>query len=309
MKISSVVGAILLAGCAAVTFAQTQTDVVKPIIITGEVVRYEPGQIIVVRSADKGEVSYTLMPSLTVPADVQVGRTVSLHTEPGAGGATVVKRITTTSVTPSGNVKRTTEETRTSPSGETTTTRTTQITGEVVRFDPGKMIVLRLPDAREMTYTFAPGVTVPTSIEAGRRVTLYTEPGSGGSVLVRRVVTTSLTPEGNVQRTTEETRTSPTGETSRTTTTSISGTVQAYEAGKSITIGRPDGTEVTYVINEQSQLPAGIAIGRGVILYPSSVGSGTDPMVKRVVYTKTKTKTKHGKTRTETKTKTETQQP
>jgi hypothetical protein len=220
MRIFSAVGAALLAGCAAVTFAQTQTysasTTTKPIMITGEVVRYEPGHVIVLRS-DKGEVSYTLMPSLTVPADVQVGRTVSLYTEPGEGGNTVVKRITTTSVTPSGNVKQTTEETRTSPSGETT----------------------------------------------------------------------------------------------RTTTTSISGTVQAYEAGKSITITRPDGTEVTYVINDQSQLPAGIAIGRRVTVYPSSVSSGSDAMVQRVVYTttKTKTKTKHGKTRTETKTKTETQQP
>lgn len=290
MRILSAVGAALLAGSAAVTIAQTQTysesTTTKPIIITGEVVRYEPGQVIVLRSADKGEVSYTLMPSLTVPADVQVGRTVSLHTEPGAGGATVVKRITTTSITPGGNVKQTTEETRTTPSGETTTTRTTQITGEVVRFEPGKMIVLRLPDAKEMTYTFAPGVTVPTGVEVGRKVTLYTEPGSGGSVLVRRVVTTSVTPEGNVQRTTEETRTSPSGATTTTTTTSITGTVKAYEAGKSITIMRPDGTQVTYVINEQSQLPAGIAIGRRVIVYPSI--SGSDTLVQRVVYTTTK---------------------
>ena len=53
MKIRSAVGAVLLAGCATFTFAQTQTDVVKPVVITGEVVRYEPGQVIVLRSADK----------------------------------------------------------------------------------------------------------------------------------------------------------------------------------------------------------------------------------------------------------------
>ena len=220
MKITAAVGAAVLIGCAAVTFAQTQTYTetkrteIKPVVVTGEVVRYEPGHVIVIRSAGRDEVSYTLMPSVTVPSDVQVGRTVSLYTEPGEGGSTLVKRVTVTSVTPSGNVKRTTEETRTSPTGETTTN----------------------------------------------------------------------------------------------TSTTISGTVQAYEAGKSITITRADGTQATYVINDSSQLPTGLAIGRRVIIYPSTMTTGTDPMVQRVVYTTTKTKTKHGRTHTETKTKTETHQ-
>jgi hypothetical protein len=217
MRLHTVVGIALFAGCAVSAAAQTQTTEtttrteVKPVVISGEVVRYEPGHVIVVRSRDGGEVSYTLMPSLTVPADVQVGRTVTLYTEPGEEGATLVKRVTTTSVTPSGNVKRTTEETRTSPKGE---------------------------------------------------------------------------------RTTE-------------TTTTVSGTVQAYEPSKSITITRADGTEVTYVINDQSVLPTGIAIGRRVTIYPSTVTSGSDQMVQRVVYTTTKTKTnKHGETETKTKTET-----
>jgi hypothetical protein len=198
MKLSTAVGAAVLAGCAAIALAQPQTYTettrteVKPVVVTGEVVRYEPGHVIVVRS-ESGEVSYTLMPNVTVPADVQVGRMVSLYTEPGSGGSTLVKRVTTTSVTPDGNVRRTTEETRTSPSGETTTT----------------------------------------------------------------------------------------------TTTTVSGTVQAYEAGKSITVTRADGTQVTYMINDTSQLPAGIAIGKRVVVYPTTVGS--DPFVQRIIYiTKTK---------------------
>jgi len=217
MRLHTVVGIALVAGSALTASAQTQTYTettrteVKPVVITGEVVRYEPGHVIVIRS-DKGEVSYTLMPSLTVPSDVQIGRTVSLYTEPGKDGDTVVKRVTTTSVTPSGDVKKTTETTRTSPSGETTTE----------------------------------------------------------------------------------------------TTTTISGTVKTYEAGKSITITRPDGTQVTYIINDQSQLPTGIAVGRRVTIYPSAVTSGTDQTVQRVVYTTTttKSKTKHGETETKTKTET-----
>ena len=219
MRIHTVVGIALFAGCAVSAAAQTQTSTettttrteMKPVIINGEVVRYEPGRVIVVRSRDKGEVSYTLMPSLTVPSDVQVGRTVTLYTEPGEDGATLVKRVTTTSVTPGGNVKRTTEETRTSPSGESTTE----------------------------------------------------------------------------------------------TSTTVSGTVQAYEPSKSLTITRADGTQVTYMINDESQLPTGIAVGRRVTIYPSTVTSGSDPMVRRVIYTTTKTKTnKHGETETKTKTET-----
>ena len=38
-----------------------------------------------------------------VPADIQVGKNVTLYTEPGADGSeTIVRRVTTTSVTPGG---------------------------------------------------------------------------------------------------------------------------------------------------------------------------------------------------------------
>jgi len=188
----------------------------------------------------------------------------------------------------------------------TTEVRPVVITGEVIRYEPGHVIVVRSADRGEVSYTLMPSLTVPSDIQVGRTVTLYTEPGEGGSTLVKRVTTTSVTPSGNVKRTTEETRTSPSGESTTTTTTSISGTVRAFEAGRSITITRPDGTEVTYMINPQSQLPMGVAVGRRVIIYPSTVSTGDEQTVQRVVYTttKTKSKTKHG--RTETKTKTET---
>ena len=45
-----------------------------------------------------------------------------------------------------------------------------------------------------------------------------------------------------MRRTTEETRTSPTGERMTETTTTVSGTVQSHEPSKSITITRADGT-------------------------------------------------------------------
>jgi len=157
------------------------------------------------------------------------------------------------------------------------------VTGEVVRYEPGHVIVVR-SDKGEVTYMLTPTVTVPTDVRVGRTVSLYTEPGEGGSVLVKRVTTTSVTPEGNVKRTTEETRTHPSGVTTTTTTTTISGTVQAYEAGKSITVTRADGTQVTYVINDASQLPADMAVGRRIVLYPATTGS--EPVVERIIYYK-----------------------
>jgi len=267
-------------GLAAVTSAQsyTQTEV-KGTTVVGEVIRYEPGRVIVIRGADDKEVSYVLSPSIKVPADIQTGRRVTLYTEPGPDGATLVSRVVTTSVTPEGTVKRTTEETRTSPSGEVT--KTTTVSGEVVRYEPGKMIVVRDPSRKVVTYALAPNVDVSADVEVGRRVTLYTEPAIAGKALVSRVVTTSVTSEGKVKQTTEETRTSPSGATTKTTTTTTSaGMVEAYVPGKTITITRADGTKVTYMINEQSQVPADIVIGKSVSIVPLS--SSGEPVVRTI---------------------------
>jgi hypothetical protein len=200
MKLHTVVGVALFAGSAVGAFAQSQTYTettrkteVQPVVITGEVVRYEPGHVIVVRS-DKGEVSYTLMPSLVVPTDVRVGRTVSLYTEPGENGATVVKRVTTTSVTPSGNVKTTTETTRTTPEGETTTETTTTVSGTVQAYEAGKSITITRPDGTQVTYIINPESQLPSGIAIGRRVTIYpTTVTTGSDMTVRRVVYTTKT--------------------------------------------------------------------------------------------------------------------
>ena len=178
------------------------------------------------------------------------------------------------------------------------------VTGEVLRYEPGHVIVIR-SDKGEVSYTLMPSLVVPTDVKVGRTVTLYTEPGENGATLVKRVTTTSITPSGEVKRTTETTRTTPEGVSTTETTTTVSGTVEAYEAGKSITITRPDGTQVTYIINAESQLPTGIVVGRRVTIYPSTVAAGSDMTVRRVVYTTTKSKTnKHGETETKTKTET-----
>jgi len=168
-------------------------------------------------------------------------------------------------------------------SAQTIETKVVTVDGEVIRYEPGQVIVLRGGDNKEVSYTLSPSVTVPAEVAIGRRVTLYTAPGKGGTTMVSRVTTTSVTPEGNIKRTTEETKTHPSGVTTKTTTTDISGKVEAYESGKTLTILRPDGSKVTYVINAKSQVPADMAIGKTVTILP--LGSSPQPVVQTVTYT------------------------
>jgi len=162
-------------------------------------------------------------------------------------------------------------------------TKLVAVDGEVIRYVPGKMIVIRAGDNKEVSYTLSPEVAVPAEVAIGRRVTLYTAPGTGGTTTVTRVVTTSVTPEGNVKRTTEETKTDASGVTTKTTTTEITGKVEAYESGKTLTILRSDGSKVTYLINAKSQVPSDLAIGKTVTILP--LGSSPQSVVQTVTYT------------------------
>ena len=80
---------------------------------------------------------------------------------------------------------------------------------------------------------------------------------------------------------------SPSGETSKTTTTTISGTVSAYEPGQSITILQPNQQTVTYTITQESQLPQEVAVGKTVTIRTMKVKGS--PVVKQVTITKTTT--------------------
>lgn len=271
MRLLSGALSIALVGAAS---AQTSNEAAqvdaKTVTISGDIVRYQPGQVIVIRDKDGKEVAYTLTPSIAVPGDLQVGQKVTLHTERGVDGSpTTVSRIVTTSVNSQGKVKSTTDETRTTASGEVTRTRTTTMSGEVVKYEPGRAIVVREPSRGVVTYTLAPDASVPADIHVGKKVTLVTEPGADGSATtVRRVTTTGVTPNGGTMSTTVETRTDAAGSTTTTTTTSISGRVEAYTAGKSITVLRSDGSRVNYSITSQSSVPEDVVIGKTITLVP-----------------------------------------
>ena len=171
---------------------------------------------------------------------------------------------------------------QTPPAAET---KYVTVDGEVVRYEAGRVIVVRGADNKEVVYTLSPSIVVPAEVKVGQRVTLYTEPGKdGGTQLVSRVTTTSVTPEGNIQRTTQDTRTLPSGATTRTTTTTISGTVDAYEAGKTVTVTRADGTRVTYLINEKSQVPADLVVGKTITIMPMATTGKGEPVAQTITY-------------------------
>lgn len=178
---------------------------------------------------------------------------------------------------------------------QTTQTETKYVTvdGEVVRYDAGRVIVIRGADNKEITYTLSPTIVLPAEVQVGRRVKLYTEPGEDGATqLVSRVTTTSVTSDGDVKRTTEDTRHLPSGATTRTTTTTISGQVEVYEAGKTLTLTQADGSKVTYVINEKSEVPADLVIGKSVSILPLATTGPGAPVAQTITYvTTTKTET------------------
>jgi len=179
--------------------------------------------------------------------------------------------------------------------------------GVVVRLEPGKVMVVRGPDMKEVTYTLSPDITIPAEVTVGHDVEFDTMRGTGDTWMVTKVTTTTL-PDGSVQRTTERTATDEMGNSATTRTTTIDGVVQTYAAGKSITLTRPDGTTVTYVVNDRSQIPTDLVVGKRVVIRTVPLTNSNDLAVEKVTYTTTKTKSKtdkHGKTTTETKTETE----
>jgi hypothetical protein len=194
----------------------------------------------------------------------------------------------------------------------TTTSKTTTVSGEVVSYEPGKTIVIRDPNSRTVTYTLDSGLVVPSEVQVGRKVTIYSSP-IDGSIRVQKITSYETTnPDGSTSTTTrvkeEPGYTSGAGSTSNpeaaqpaqseqpaqttttttTKTTRIMGTVSAYEPGQSITIAGPNSKTTTYTITTDSQLPTDVAVGKQVTV-ETSVVSGK-PVARTVTY-RTTTKT------------------
>lgn len=154
--------------------AQATAPDVKYVTVDGEVVRYEAGHTIVIRGADNKDVTYTLSPSIVVPAEVKAGHRVTLYTEPGLDGkAQLVSRVTTTSINSEGDVKRVTEDTRALPSGAVSrTTTTTNTTGKVAAYEAGKTLAVLRADGTTVTYVLNRKTKVPAGLVIGKSVSV-----------------------------------------------------------------------------------------------------------------------------------------
>lgn len=171
-------------------------------------------------------------------------------------------------------------------------TTTTVVQGKVVRYEPGKTIVLVGPDSRETTYTLAPKVEVPGDVRIGRQVSLSTEPSAdGGQVVVTRITTQSMTPEGNLKTETRTQSTSPSGEQTTTKTTTVTGTVSAFQPGQSVTFVLPDKRTVVYTLDSSSIVPSDIAVGKTYTVETTRSTSGGPLVVRRITTTTTTKKT------------------
>ena len=266
----------LLAAAPLASQAQQTEVVVAPVVVSGEVIRYEPGRAIVLKS-DGREVSYVLTPELALPADVQLGRRVSVHTERGErrhhprdpGRQHQRDAAGTGPAHDGGDARRRLGHGRAGEAddgdGRSAELRARQDdrgpTGDRRRREPGARRERGEPD----------------DVQVGQRVTLYTEPGVDGTTSVSRITTTAITPEGQTKRTVEETRTAPTGETTKTTTVNVQGTVKTYLPGKTLTVLKADGTPVTYTIAPNAAMPADLAVGKVVSV--RSIPGGTMQIV------------------------------
>jgi hypothetical protein len=187
------------------TTTQISPDGSKVTTIEGKVVRYEPGKTIVLVGPDSREVSYMLTDRVQVPTDVQVGREVSLTAEPSPSGPAVVTKITTTSITPEGNIKKETETRSMSSSAgdlqamsqSQTQTRVTTITGTVSAYEPGRSVTFVTPDKKTVVYTIEPASVVPSDLAVGGTYSIETTT-SGGTV-VKKITTTKITKSTTVQ--------------------------------------------------------------------------------------------------------------
>ena len=198
-----------------------------------------------------------------------------------AGAMTVAAQQTTTEQT-----------TQRNPDGSVqTTTKTTTVTGSVVRYDKGQSIEIRSADGKTTTYVLGPSVEVPSEVQVGRNVTISTEPASDGSgpAVVTRVQTTSVNSQGQTKMTTERTETNASGQT-KTTTTTVYGRVTAFEPGQSISVEEPGQRTVTYTIDQSSELPSDLAIGKTVTIQTTTVSGSPNAVVRKITY-RTTTKT------------------
>lgn len=85
----------------------------------------------------------------------------------------------------------------------------------------------------------------------------------------------------------QESKTEQKTETTETKTVTTNGTVSAFESGRTITITNPNGESTTYTLNESSDVPKDVAVGKTVTVRTYTVTGSPSPVVKTVTVTTT----------------------
>jgi hypothetical protein len=181
------------------TSEQTTTTTTTTRNVTGSVVQYTPGRTIVLRSSDGKVTTYTIGSAVSAPAEVPVGRSVTITTQPASDGSgpAVVTRIETTSVGPEGQTRTTTERMESVPPSQSsqsteTTTTATEVSGRVVAYQPTHSITIEEPGRASVTYVIDPESQLPPDVAVGKTVTVTTRTVKGSPV-IRTVTTTTKT--------------------------------------------------------------------------------------------------------------------
>lgn len=183
--------ALVLAASAGALIAQAPaSSPSQPVTITGSVVRYTPGQTIVIKSSDGRTTTYSIGSVTDVPAEIPVGKSVTISTGPASDGSgtAVVTRIQTTTVNAQGQVKTTTERTEQSPAG-TTTASSTAVYGTVTAYEPGQSITIERPGHAVVTYTIDTSSQLPEDLALGKTVTMTTTTTTSSERPVVRTMT------------------------------------------------------------------------------------------------------------------------
>lgn len=175
--------------------------------------------------------------------------------------------------------------------GVARTTKTTTVEGRVVRYEPGKTIVVLGPDNKPMTYTLSGDVNVPSDVAVGRDVSLDTLPSDGGAVTVNRITVKSVTSDGRIKTDTQTQTTDASGNQTTINSSSITGTVSAIQPGKSVTIMLPDKKTVIYTLDTSSVVPSDIAVGKTYTVQTTRTSANGPVVVRKITSTTTTKKT------------------
>ena len=172
----------------------TTTTTTTTHTVTGSVVQYSPGQSIVVRGADGRATTYMLGPELHVPSDVQVGRSVTILTQPGANGAqATVTRVEVRAANPADSSSPSSSSTQTTTIQSESSAAAAGVSGRVTAYQAKQFITIEEPGKRPVTYVIDPQSELPQDIGVGKMVVITTRTAEGSPKPVVRTVTITRT--------------------------------------------------------------------------------------------------------------------